>query len=527
MSETLLQEAVALHRAGELDAARAAWMRVLAEAPDHPDALRLLGLAHLQQHRPAEAIVLLRRALAVRPDMPEAWRHLAQALRAAGLPEEAGACWRALIRHLPGDAEARRALALLRPGPPPEDARSLFQKAVQAHAAGRREALALFRAAACRLDDPTPALLNAATLLLEQANAAEALAVLEAVPETPHGGTLWRHRAAALGLLDRPQEAIAACWRSLELEPRNPDTQFALACSQLLLGDFKNGWIGYERRWRLPGAQQDGTPSRAPLWLGRESLAGRTLLLRAEQGFGDIIQFARYATRLRGRAERVVLAVPAALLRLMQGLADSVVDHDLPLPPHDLQVPLMSLPLALDTRLDSIPADIPYLHADPALRAAWRDRLGPRRRLRVGVAWTGDPRTPRGGLRRVPPDLLLPALLATGAEVHVLQKEVADPLPAGVHSNAAALTDFAETAALIAEMDVVVSSCTSVAHLAGALGRPLLVMLQFAADFRWLRHRTDSPWYPTARLFRQAVPGEWDGVVDGVVDEVKRRVFFL
>lgn len=530
MTPHLLREAMGMFRRNELDAARAHWMRVLAEAPEQPEALRLLGCAHLRQGRPAEAIVLLRRALAARSDMVEAWRDLARALSAAGLPGQAGGAWQEVLRRQPDDAEAARAFAALLPAAPPAPPAALFHAAARAHAANRLdEALTLFRQAAARLDDPVPALVNAAAVLLDQGRAAEALATLEAAPEAGHpaAATLWRHRAAALGLIDRPREAIAACRRSLRLEPGNADALFALACNRLLLGDFAQGWVGYEQRWRLAGAQQEGAASQAPLWLGQVSLAGRTLLLRAEQGFGDIIQFARYAPLLRGRAARLVLAVPAPLLRLMQGLADEVVDHDRTLPPHDFQVPLMSLPLALGTSLATIPGETPYLRADPALRAAWRERLGKRRGLRIGVAWTGDPRTPRGMLRRVPPEALLPALLATGAELHVLQKEIADPLPEGVHTHAAALTDFAETAALVAEMDVVVSSCTSVAHLAGALARPLLLMLQQAADFRWLRHRADSPWYPTATLFRQTAAGEWGGVIGAVAEEVKGRAAFL
>jgi tetratricopeptide (TPR) repeat protein len=524
----LLAAALARHRDGDLDGARALYLRVIAAAPEEADALRLLGIAHLQQGRPAEAVALLRRALAVRPDFAAAWGDLATALRRAGLPAEAAGCWREALRLRPGDPGCRRALAGCPAGAAPPDAAALHRQAGERHEAGDHAgALALFREAALRLPDPCPALANAATELLLLDRPEEALAVLEAIPlaDHPAAATGWRHRAAALALLERPHEVLAACRACLALEPDNADARFGEAGALLLLGEYEAGWAAYECRHQLP--QAGDAPPRAPLWLGSPELAGRTLLLRAEQGFGDILQFVRYAPLLRGRAKRLVLAVPPPLLRLLHGLADAVVDDGAPLPPHDLQTPLLSLPLALGTTLASIPAEVPYLRPDPALVAGWAARLGPHRRLRVGVAWSGDPATPRGHLRRVPPEALLPALAATGAELHVLHKVIAPEDRAAIAGHASyadELTDFAETAALIAQMDVVVSSCTSVAHLAGAMGCRIFVVLQFAADFRWLQRRSDSPWYPTATLFRQPARGEWRPVIEGVVAALRGLV---
>jgi tetratricopeptide (TPR) repeat protein len=524
---SLLREAVARHQAGDLDGARARYLGVLESMPDEADALRLLGVAHLQQGRTAEAAALLRRALAARPEFAEAWGDLATALRRAGLPAEAVACWREALRLRPGDAQFRRALATCPAVSPPPDAAALHLEASERHAANDHEAaLALFRRASLLLPDPCAALANAANELLLLNRPEDALATLEALPFADHpvAATAWRHRGAAWALLNQPHALLAACRACLALDPGNADANFGEASALLLLGQYETGWAGYESRQLLPDTAREAAPS-APLWLGTPDLSGRTLLLRAEQGFGDILQFVRYAPLLRGRAERVLLAVPSPLLRLLGGLADAVVDDGAELPPHDLQTPLMSLPLAFGTTLATIPADIPYLRPDPALAAAWVARLGPRRRLRVGVAWTGDPATPRGQLRRVPPEVLLPALAATGAELHVLQKEIPPQDRAALAGHAsyeADLTDFAETAALLAQMDVVVSSCTSVAHLAGAMGRPTFVMLQFAADFRWLQHRSDSPWYPTATLFRQVRRGEWDPVIQAVAAAIRR-----
>ena len=440
-----------------------------------------------------------------------------------------------------GNAERLAALAdrLLLAGQPQAAAIHLRQAAEQAeHPAPLRlrlgtlllrldraqEAEAAYRAA---LPDPA-AWHGLGNALHTQGRHAEALAAyrtaIAAQPDAtqPDAALAWRHRAAALTLLDRPQEAIAACRRCLELDPENAEAMLGEATALLALGRYAEGWARYESRWRMAG------DAPASPWLGQTDPAGRTILLRAEQGFGDTLQFVRYAPLLRARGARGGLAPPPPLLRLLDGLADQLVPLDAPPPPHDLHAPLMSLPLAFGTTLETIPAAA-YLHADPALRAAWAARLGPRRGvLRVGVAWTGDPRTPLGWLRRVPPDRLLPALAATGVELHVLHKEI-DPadramlagLPGG-RCHAADLSDFAETAALVAELDVVVSSCTSVAHLAGGMGRKLLVLLQFSADFRWLRHRSDSPWYPTATLFRQPRPGDWDAVIAAVAGAVGR-----
>jgi tetratricopeptide (TPR) repeat protein len=525
-----LAAGLARHRHGDLDAARALYCQALTVAPDQPDALRLLGVAHLQQGRGPEAAALLRRALAVRPDFADAWADLATALRRADLPAEAAACWREALRLRPGDLAVRRQLAACPAGAPPPDPAAQHRKASERHEAGDHAgALALFRQASLLLPDPCAALANAATELLLLDQPEEALATLEAIPRTGHpaAATAWRHRAAALALLERSREAIAACDACLALDPANADAAFGKASALLLLGDYPAGWRGYESRHALAQAAADPPKSPAPLWLGIPDPAGRTLLLRAEQGFGDILQFVRYAPLLRGRAGHLILAVPPPLLRLCDGLADAVVDDGTEPPPHDLQAPLMSLPLALGTTLATIPAAVPYLRPAAALVAKWAAKLGPARRLRVGVAWTGDPATPRGHLRRVPPDALLPALAATGAELHILHKRIADEDRAAILEHptyAGDLSDFAETAALIAQMDVVISSCTSVAHLAGALGRRTFIMLQYAADFRWLQRRADSPWYPTATLFRQQARGDWAPVIAQVAAAVRALV---
>jgi hypothetical protein len=246
------------------------------------------------------------------------------------------------------------------------------------------------------------------------------------------------------------------------------------------------------------------------------------MLVYAEQGVGDTIQFARYLPLLRSRGARVVLQAQTPLLTLLRPLADSVIGRDEALPEFDFHCPLMSLPLGFGTELASIPADIPYVRADPALVARWRRRLGARGRRRVGIAFSGNPDHMMDALRSIPASDFSPVLRCEGVDFHVLQTEIRDadaavlPRYPHVHIHAEALRDFADTAALISLMDLVISVDTSVAHLAGAIGRPLWILLQYSADFRWMQQRNDTPWYPTARLFRQPAMRQWHQVIDAV-----------
>ena len=250
-------------------------------------------------------------------------------------------------------------------------------------------------------------------------------------------------------------------------------------------------------------------------------VAGRHVLLVCEQGHGDIIQFARYAPLLARLGARVTLQVYVKLKVLMQTLhgVDTVITPDETEPLVDIVTPLLSLPLAFGTDIVSIPADVPYLRAPPDRLAKWQSRLGPRTRPRVGIVWWGSQHIPK---RSMPIERMQPVLRRGGIEFHALQKEIHEldcawlAAHPWVADHSAELTDFADTAALISMMDLVITIDTSVAHLAGALAVPVWIMLPFSADWRSLLGRADSPWYPTARLFRQQCRGDWDGVVADV-----------
>jgi Flp pilus assembly protein TadD len=314
------------------------------------------------------------------------------------------------------------------------------------------------------------------------------------------------------------EEAIGEYRRAITIQPDFADAHWNLAQSLLLTGDFAQGWQEYEWRWKVPSL----TPRRAfsqPQWNG-QALGGRTILLHAEQGFGDTIQFVRYAQCVAERGGRVILESPPELARLLAGCAGvgKVIARGEPLPAFEAHSSLASLPFIFSTDLKTIPADVPYLLADGDLHQRWNKRLGnsPGRR-KVGLVWSGRPNYKDHRKRAV--DLSQLAPLAKIPDLDFYSLQIGDPAkqprPAGMKLTdfPRELTDFAQTAAVIANLDLIVTVDTAVAHLAGAMGRPTWVLLPSIADWRWMRERSDSPWYPTMRLIRQKARGDWEGAV--------------
>jgi hypothetical protein len=289
---------------------------------------------------------------------------------------------------------------------------------------------------------------------------------------------------------------------------------------KLTLGDFRAGWRGYESRWATAAFAPHRRSFLRPLWLGDEPVAGKTILLYAEQGFGDTLQFVRYAPAVAALGARIILEVQRELVRLIAAMPDidGVIAHGEPLPAFDFQCPLMSLPLALRTELRTIPARVPYLQApDPAV-AEWRARL-PAGTPRIGLVWAGDRMHKNDANRSMPLAPLRPVFDLPALSFVSLQQEISSEdaetlcgLPSRYHP-ARPFRDFADTAGAIACLDAVIAVDTAVTHLAGALGKPVFLLLPFGADFRWLRERGDSPWYPTARLFRQQAFNDWSGPI--------------
>jgi hypothetical protein len=343
----------------------------------------------------------------------------------------------------------------------------------------------------------------------------------------PTAAEAHNNRGVALAALGRYDEALAAYARALELAPGSERARFNRGLVRLVLGDLERGLADHEARWNGSDIHMGRPKFPQPPWDGEAALAGRTILLHGEQGLGDAIQFARYVPLVVQRGARVVLHVHAPLVSLFRQLpADQVVSFDEPLPPFDTHCALMSLPFALRTTLASIPARVPYLMAGQERIDRWRSILGDTTRPRVGLAWSGSATHTNDRNRSMPLAQLAPLSAVAGTLVS-LQKDVRPEDTEAlrelrVEHFGGRLHDMEDTAALIALMDVVVSVDTSAAHLAGAMAKPVRILLPHVPDWRWLTERSDSPWYPTAKLVRQPAPGDWQAVVARLVEELRQ-----
>ena len=465
-----------MHQRGERAAAAAIYRAILAAEPDHAGALHHLGVITHEQGDTAEALRLITAALATNPDDGAALVNRGVVLIHLGRPEEALAAFdHALTLQLSAPALFGRGNALL---------------ALER----REEAIAAYDAALTRDPDHAEALFNRGKALLE---------------------------------LERPFEALPALRRAIALKPDYAEAHLTEALCRLLGGDFARGWRAYEWRWRTAFQTPSKRDFAQPLWLGEGPVAGETLLVHAEQGFGDTLQFCRYATLLAERGARVVLEVQPELKTLLASLGgvSTLIGRGEPLPDFDRHAPLLSLPLAFGTTVETIPASTPYLRAPPERVERWRARLPAGRR--IGLAWSGRASHLNDHHRSLDPVWLTP-LLATNATFVSLQKDYRPQDRAWLAAHpevldcSADLKDFADTAALARAMDLVITVDTSTAHLAGALGIPAWILLPFIAlDWRWLLGRDDTPWYPQARLFRQRGPGQWPEVITRIAQTLR------
>jgi tetratricopeptide (TPR) repeat protein len=548
-SRARLQQAVALHRRGELAAARAGYEAVLGLEPLQPDAWHLLGVIAAQTDDPARAVALIGRAVELDPTNAIAHGNLGSALRARG---DLGAALAAYTQAVAlqvdyADAHLNRGLVLQDLGEP-EAALASYERAIAANpglAAAYlfrgnllyqlrqpEAALASYDAAIRIGPDFAEAYSNRGNVLRELDRFDAALAsYTQAVALNPRFAQAYFNRGVALAQLKRPQDALADYDQALALEPELAEAHFNRALLLLLTGDYVEGWREHEWRWRnrFGSNIHERRNFTEPLWLGTPALADRTILLHGEQGFGDTLQLCRYVTRVAELGARVVLEVPlplASLLGCLDGVTQLVVRGD-PLPPFDYHCPLMSLPLAFKTEVSSIPAPTRYLQSDARKVAAWENRLGRKSAPRVGLMWNGNPIQPNDRNRSFWLADWLPHL-PPGYQYVSLQRTPREPDRRTLAENphildpSDGLNDFSETAALCECLDVVLSVCTSVAHLSAALGKPTWILLTHAADWRWLLDRRDSPWYPTAVLFRQRQRGDWRFVFAEVARELMR-----
>jgi Flp pilus assembly protein TadD len=353
----------------------------------------------------------------------------------------------------------------------------------------------------------------------------------QAIALDPTDAMAHYNRALLMQDLFRWDEALSNYNQAISIDPGYADAQFNRSLALLFRGDFENGWRGYEWRWKNARRLSLGDPRNfsQPLWLGAESIAGKRLLLYGEGGLGDTLQFCRYAPLSAALGATVLLEVQAPLFGLLSNLegVSQLIATGSPLPPFDYQCPLMSLPLAFKTTLDTVPATSRYLHSDQAKVTRWRALLGEGNRPRVGLVWSGNPNNWIDQHRSIPlADCV--AHLPPEFQYYCLQRHVRERDKAILDSTQFIvsfdddLLDFANTAALCECMDVVISVDTSIAHLSGALGQRTWVLVPFTPDWRWLRDRDDSPWYPTVKLYRQKVAGDWNEVFARVANDLHR-----
>ena len=465
---------------GENEAGISVLRRCLRASPEHGGTWYNLGNALLAVGRPVEAVDAFVACLRVAPELGAAYLNLASTLRGLAMLEQARTMAELAVQHLPDEPEAKTCLAAV-------------------------------------LHDQAD--YGAAVRLYRQVLARNPL----------HAGAL-SSLGNSLRALGHMSESLAAHDRAVAAAPGEPEFLFNRSTSYLMAGDFARGWDAYEWRWQNPpGRARDlGT-----LWQG-EDIAGRTVLLHAEQGLGDTLQFVRYVPLVAARGARVVLEVQPPLVRLVQAMpgAHRVIARGEALPPYDRHCPLLSLPRAFATRLETIPCHLPYLHADADAIAAWGAKLPDDQGVRVGIAWAGGPHLNDAAahlfdLRR---SISLAEFAPLGdiAGVHLvsLQKDRPDGpswTPSGMNliDLMPDVADFADTAALASNLDLVISVDTSVAHLAAGLGLPVWPLARYNGCWRWMQDRLDSPWYPGMRIFRQEHPMDWSDVIQNICADLR------
>ena len=501
-----LERARALRMQDDFDAARAAAQEILRDEPRHADAMALMAAIAADQRQVQAGLQWAQQALAADPHCVRAHFAMGRLLEAAERIGEAEASYRRVTELDPANAQGFTNLGCM------------------LHLQQRTEEAVRCYRTALQLEPGQPvALRNFALVAGGPEEVGEALRGFERQvaqhPEDAEGQLQLGHLYQQVG---RHGEALAAYERATALEPGRAEFHFARAQALLLLGRYAEGWKAYEWRWRMAMLNEAMLRFQQPRWDGRRLQEG-TVLLHGEGAFGDNLQFVRYAALVAQRCARVLVECPPALQALLAhvpGVAQVVAQGD-PLPRFDAHLPLIACPGLFGTTLETVPWSGPYIPADPARVQAWGERVraaGPRRR-KVGLAWTGNP----GNLGNTRRSLTLRQLGALGEVGDVsffsLQKGVPAPqpaeIPAGMHfvDLTASIRDFSDTAALLTQLDLVGSVDTAVAHLAGAMGRPVWVLLPFSADWRYHAGRDDNPWYPTMRQFRQEADGEWDGAL--------------
>jgi tetratricopeptide (TPR) repeat protein len=484
-------------------------------------------------------------------DSAEAWKPLAQILADLNRHHEAALSFQHVLKLDPSDADAayraglslfktekiEEALALLDRSNQlqPDQASTLQVRGLALQELARLEEALAEMCRAHALDPARADICNdVGVILLRLRRHEEALSWYDkAVALQPDFKLAHNNRGFVLSRLRRFDEAFAVYAALKAADPGNAEPDWSMALLHLMLGNFEAGWAGREARWKVPSLPIARYDFPQPMWLGKEPIAGKTILIFQDEGLGDVIQFVRYVPMVAALGARVLLLVDGPLVPLLSklpALAECIPRSANRSVTFDTHCGISSLPLAFGTRLETVPGDVPYLpHPDEARVRAWEQRLGPHDKLRVGLVWSGNRKHMDNANRALPLRALFPLLdgdamfvslqKETNAEDQATLRERPDIFDLTVH-----LSDFTETAALMSCLDLIITVDTSMAHLAGALARPTWIMLQHMPDWRWLLDRDDCPWYPTAKLFRQTEPGNFAEVVERVRAELSARI---
>ena len=574
----VLQRALADHQSGRTREAEAAYRRVLAEQPNHPDALHLLGVLLTQHGNAVAALPLLQRAAQLGPNVAQFHFHLGQAWAALNRHNEALASFATAIRLDPRDglmrSEAGASLAAI--GRPvesleqhriatelaPANAAILGNYGMALFRAGRpQDALLVLRRAVALDPNDVGVRLQLGEVVWQTSNYEEANQIaqqaMRLAPNDPRvklllGNTLqtlarfeeaadvyrelaqldpnsfdaYSNLALTLLKLGEAKQSLEMYDRAIARWPERADARANRSLAILTLGDLTRGFAEYESRWQSAAFAGKGAPSSAPRWHG-EDPTGKTILITTEQGMGDVIQFVRYAPLLAARGATVIVACAPeirSLVATVGGIARILVPGE-PLPTVDWYAPILSLPHIFGTTLQTIPADVPYLRADPQLVSQWRDRLSDDANLKVGLVWAGNPAHQNDRSRSCRLADLAPLAGVEGVTFYSLQvgEPSKQPTPPGMRLVQLG-PDIPNTAAALENLDLLISVDTSIAHLGGALARPVWLALARGPDWRWMLDREDSPWYPTFRLFRQDKPGAWVPLFERMADALRQRV---
>jgi tetratricopeptide (TPR) repeat protein len=569
-----IKNAIRLHESGDLPAAESAYRAVLKTQPDQPTALHYLGMILHQQGRSEEGLHLVRRSIALAQMVPDFHCNLAIILRDMDRLDDAVASLCKAVRMRPRYPEALNNLGdVLRLLKRLAEARTVLKQSIEIS----RTPAAINNLALVCIDEKNwaqAAQLSKQTLQIDPGNVsayknlgrslrgsgdlpASIAAWQNAVQLNSADAQAWfgladaQHAAGQLQnaqasfeqadslrpnwpemltnfcamLIDSAQidRAIEIGHKAVRLAPQSDEARYNLSLALLCAGRFDEGWEFYESRWNCQGFVGTMPPLSKPVWNGSDP-AGKTILLRAEQGCGDAIQFARFIPLLEKRGAKVVLQCQpelTSLLSTVPGLSRTITRQEDP-GDFDLHLPLVSIARVFGTTPQTIPATIPYLQPDPARAAKWSAKLSKLPGVKCGLVWAGNPMHPNDKNRSIPLAALTPLMQIPGILFVSLQKNSA-PLP-GMENIANDLQDFADTAAALAQLDLLISADTSAAHVAGALGMPVWTLIPFAPDWRWMLHAQTTAWYPTMRLFRQPSPGDWPAVIHRVAVELNSKI---